>query len=164
MGLFRICVWGLLLLPLLGTSSCDHGQLPKHTLQACTVYMSTDSSVNPPKCVVAFDQCSMDIVHHSAAQQWLLLTNNDVVTWENDPGEKFHSHKYTVAFSGYSPFGSKANPNPPVSVGVPNAVTGGAQCDKAHPTVCDFKYTLTSDNNASCLDPGVHVDPNALEN
>jgi hypothetical protein len=106
----------------------------------------------------------MDTQDYSAAQQWLLVANNDVVTWKNDPGEKSHPHQYKVAFpGGYSPFGSQANPNPPVIIGAPNTVTGGAQCDKTHPTACDFKYTLTSDNNASCLDPGVHVDPNALE-
>jgi|HubBroStandDraft_3_1064219.scaffolds.fasta_scaffold26652_2 hypothetical protein len=160
MRLFRICVYGLLLLPLLGTSSCEHGQVSKFVVQACTVYISTDSTAKPLKCTVAFDQCSMDIVDYSAAEAWIRATNNDVVTWKNDPGEKPH-HQYAVVFAPPSPFGTVGNPNPPVTIGVGNTVTGGTQCDKAHPKLCDFKYTLTSDGT-KCSDPGVHIDPNAL--
>jgi len=162
MRLFRICVYGLLLVPPLGTTSCEHGQVQKSKAQACTVYISTNTTANGPTCIVSLNQCFMDTVYHSAAQEWILAANKDVVTWTNDPGETPHPHTYTVAFSPYSPFGSPANPNPPVSIGAPNKVTGGTQCDKTHPTLCNFKYTLTSDGTV-CSDPGVHVDPNALE-
>jgi hypothetical protein len=151
MRVLRICVYWLLLFPLLGFDSCKLKRNPTLRLQNCTVYIST---VSPTQCTITLSSCAADTTH-STVEAWISASKNDLVTWKNDPRE-LPKRNYKVIFTSGSPFYTTSTPNPPVFVGTPMKVTGGQNCSVASPASCDFKYSLTSDGNA-CSDPGIHI-------
>jgi hypothetical protein len=151
MRVLRICVYWLLLLPLLGFDSCKFKQNPTPKPQDCTVYISR---VSPTQCTITLSSCAADTTHPTL-EEWISASKNDMVTWKNDPQE-LPKRNYKVNFTNGSPFYTTITPNPPVSVGTPMKVTGGQNCSAASPATCNFKYSLTSDSN-TCSDPGIHM-------
>jgi hypothetical protein len=142
MRLLRICVYWLLLSPLLGISGCTGGPIKAVTscdvsTQKCHVTINSDCSATP-------DRADVPVGY--------------TVIWDPPPS---NGHSYSATFAA-TPFYFSSTYSVPV--GPPGKkVTGNLLCNNltvwalTSTSACYFSYTLYKENNKKCSDPGIHV-------
>jgi|HubBroStandDraft_1064217.scaffolds.fasta_scaffold25666_2 hypothetical protein len=150
MRFLRICLCGLLSLPLLGTQGCQRSDSAKgssgncdSTTHTCTVH------INPSSCGVNTGEDPQHVPLNYKLK-WVLTQS----TTGSSFGVTFWQYK--------TPFRDSAgNAQTNVGVGVLSPpLTVDTACVNTG-IGCDFPYVVVK-GGQKCGDPGVHVDPNAL--
>ncbi len=151
MRAFRICVYCLLLFPLLGAHSCTVDQRKGLSIKYCDTSAYT--------CTVQIDPGNPSCIATAQNPQDVPLGYK--LIWAS-PTPTTPPHVYSANFwSSKVPFPpNSSSPVTTVNAGVGVTVTGDSECNSSTTTGCYFPYLILKDGIKACSDPGVHVVPN----
>ncbi len=139
----KILVYWLLLLPLLGVSSCTH-KLTKV----------------PTNCDTSTQTCTVTIASNNACvekgQEFQDVPLGYTVIWATTKPTQYSANFWSLKTPFHSP-NSSGTGTPIVPAGSPGLkATGDTECNSTTSTGCYFPYFIYKDGQ-KCGDPGIHL-------
>lgn len=149
MRVLSICVYLLLLFPLLGVHSCTGKQAK---------LLPTNCDVSTTTCTVHIDTSNASCI--AAKENPQDVPVGYTLIWAPPPPTT-PLHVYSANFWSLKvPFTpSSSSSVTTVDGGVGVTVTGDSECRSSTTTGCYFPYVIFKDGTKKCSDPGVHVIP-----